>query len=148
MERKLYISDEAIEKYGLLYFDGYDADDYVSIARDDFVELEDGLLLLRDDMYNLYLSANECDESFNDIDDLKQKIILLKKCIYFKMSYICELAGVPYQSFKNWKNNNYKGLSDTRIETLLRVMSNIMNDWNNIVVNVNETNEIIEQEDY
>ena len=128
MERKLYISDEAIEKYGLLYFEGYDADDYVSIARTDFVELEDGLLLSMDDMYNLYLSANESDEAFNDINDLSPKIKLVKKCDYFNMPSICKIANIPYQSYRNWKSNNYKGLSDTRIETLLRVMANIMND--------------------
>ena len=71
MEEKLYISDEALEKYGYAYFKGMTADDYKYEADSEFKELEDGLLVSRSDMYDIYLQANEEDEGFNDIDDIK-----------------------------------------------------------------------------
>ena len=84
MEEKLFISDEALEKYGYAYFKGMEADDYKAIASNEFIELEEGLLLSRDDMYNLYLSANEDDERFNDINDINDAIVFKGDEVYVK----------------------------------------------------------------
>ncbi len=122
MERKLYISDEAIEKFDLVEFDSVEVDDYVGIAGNDFVELENGILVTRDDMYNIYLSVKEDDESFNDIEDLRNSIFITSHEKVFNMKEICERASVPYQSYKNWKQRNYKGLSDYRLERIVEEM--------------------------
>ena len=70
MERKLYVSDEAIEKMGKGYFKKIDVDNLAHQADDGFVKLEDDLLLSRDDMYDLYISVSEEDVCFNDVEDL------------------------------------------------------------------------------
>lgn len=124
MEEKLYISDEALEKYGYAYFNGMEADDYKGIADGSFKELEDGLLLTRDDMYNIYLSANEYDESFNDIDDIQDIIYIDSHREVFNMRVICERASVGYSTYRNWKSNAYKGLSDYKISRLVEEMKN------------------------
>ena len=124
MEEKLFISDEALEKYGYAYFKGMEADDYKGIADGSFKELEDGLLLNRDDMYNIYLSANEYDESFNDIDDIQDIIYIDSHREVFNMRVICERASVGYSTYRNWKSNAYKGLSDYKISRLVEEMKN------------------------
>lgn len=124
MEEKLFISDEALEKYGYAYFKGMETDDYKGIADGSFKELEDGLLLNRDDMYNIYLSANEYDESFNDIDDIQDIIYIDSHCEVFNMRVICERASVGYSTFRNWKANAYRGLSDYKISRLVEEMKN------------------------
>ena len=48
-------------------------EDFRAMADNKTVELENGLLLSRDDMYNLYLSSNENDESFIEIGNLQGK---------------------------------------------------------------------------
>lgn len=73
MERKLYISNEAIKKYGKEYFENYDTDNYELVSNafwGDFYKLDDGLLLIKDDMDDLYLSVNKDDEVFENIEDL------------------------------------------------------------------------------
>lgn len=122
MKEKLYISDEALEKYGYAYFEDKEADDFKGIAGNEFIELEDGLILSRDDMYNIYLSANECDESFNDIDDIQDIIYIDSHCEAFNMRVICERASVGYSTFRNWKSNAYRGLSDYKISRLVEEM--------------------------
>lgn len=124
MEEKLYISEEAIEKYSLVYFEGMEADDFRYEADDDPKELEDGLLMYRDDMGNIYLSANECDERFNDIEDLKDNIYILSHEKVFNMAEICRRASVDYQQYKNWKSKGCYGLSDYKIERLVEEMKN------------------------
>lgn len=46
MSEKLFVSDEALEKYGYAYFNGMEADDYELIAENEPKKLEDGLLVL------------------------------------------------------------------------------------------------------
>lgn len=67
---KLFVSDELLEVKGEEYFEGVEYDDYKSLANDDTVVLEDGVILTRDDMYNLYLSLTEEDESFEEIESI------------------------------------------------------------------------------
>lgn len=67
---KLFVSDELLEARGKEYFEGVEYDDYKSLANDDTVVLEDGVILTRDDMYNLYLSLTEEDESFEEIESI------------------------------------------------------------------------------
>ncbi len=122
MEEKLYISDEALEKYGYAYFKDMEADDYRYEANDDFKELEDGLLLSRDDMYNIYLQANECDESFNDIDDIQDIIYIDSHINVFNMIEICKRAGIAESTYRNWRSKGYKGLSDYKISRLVEEM--------------------------
>lgn len=124
MEEKLFISDEALEKYGYAYFKGMEADDYRYEANDDFKELEDGLLLSRDDMYNIYLQANEYDESFNDIDDIQDIIYIDSHINVFNMIEICKRAGIAESTYRNWRSKGYKGLSDYKISRLVEEMKN------------------------
>lgn len=124
MEEKLYISDEALEKYGYAYFNGMEADDYRYEANDDFKELEDGLLLSRDDMYNIYIQANEYDESFNDIDDIQNIIYIDSHINVFNMIEICKRAGIAESTYRNWRSKGYKGLSDYKISRLVEEMKN------------------------
>lgn len=122
MEEKLFISDEALEKYGYAYFKGMEADDYKAIASNEFIELEEGLLLSRDDMYNLYLSANEDDESFNDINDIQDIIYIDSHITVFNMIEICKRAGIAESTYRNWRSKGYKGLSDYKISRLVEEM--------------------------
>lgn len=122
MEEKLFISDEALEKYGYAYFKDMEADDYRYEANDDFKELEDGLLLSRDDMYNIYLQANEYDESFNDIDDIQNIIYIDSHINVFNMIEICKRAGIAESTYRNWRSKGYKGLSDYKISRLVEEM--------------------------
>lgn len=122
MEEKLFISDEALEKYGHAYFKGMEADDYKAIASNEFIELEEGLLLSRDDMYNLYLSANEDDESFNDINDIQDIIYIDSHITVFNMIEICKRAGIAESTYRNWRSKGYKGLSDYKISRLVEEM--------------------------
>lgn len=122
MEEKLFISDEALEKYGYAYFKSMEADDYKGIADGSFKELEDGLLLTRDDMYNIYLSANEYDESFNDIDDIQDIIYIDSHINVFNMIEICKRAGIAESTYRNWRSKGYKGLSDYKISRLVEEM--------------------------
>ena len=122
MEEKLFISDEALEKYGYAYFKDMEADDYRYEANDDFKELEDGLLLSRDDMYNIYLQANECDELFNDIDDIQDIIYIDSHINVFNMIEICKRAGIAESTYRNWRSKGYKGLSDYKIGRLVEEM--------------------------
>lgn len=122
MEEKLYISDEALEKYGYAYFKDMEADDYKAIASNEFIELEEGLLLSRDDMYNLYLSANEDDESFNDINDIQDIIYIDSHITVFNMIEICKRAGIAESTYRNWRSKGYKGLSDYKISRLVEEM--------------------------
>lgn len=127
METKLYISDEAIEKYGYAHFRGVEYDDYKSIACDEFIELEDGLLVNRDDMYNIYISVNEDDVTFSDIEDLRNEIELSYNTQFFNMTAVCKLAEVNYSTFKGWKNNGF-GMSEKKIVQILKTMKEISND--------------------
>ena len=69
MERKLYVSQEALELKGKEYFKELDINELIRTADNSFVEYE-GLLLSRDDMYDLYLSVEEDDSCFTDVEDL------------------------------------------------------------------------------
>lgn len=72
MEKKLFISDEAIKKFGKEYFINDDVFDYEGKADPyDYVKLDDGLLLARDDMDNLYLQVTEDDSCFTDVEELE-----------------------------------------------------------------------------
>lgn len=122
MEEKLYISDEALEKYGYAYFNGMEADDFKYEADSEFKELEDGLLVSRSDMYDIYLQANEDDESFNDIDDIQDIIYIDSHINVFNMSEICKRAGIADSTYRNWKAKGYKGMSDRSIEKIVKEM--------------------------
>lgn len=122
MEEKLFISDEALEKYGYAYFKGMEADNFKGIASNEFIELEDGLILSRDDMYNIYLSANEYDESFNDIDDIQDIIYIDSHINVFNMIEICKRAEIVESTYRNWRSKGYKGLSDYKISRLVEEM--------------------------
>ena len=69
METKLYVSQEALELKGKEYFKELDINELIRTADNSFVEYE-GILLSRDDMYNLYLSVEEDDSCFTDVEDL------------------------------------------------------------------------------
>lgn len=69
MERNLFISEEALIEKGKEYFKELDINELIRTADNSFVEYE-GLLLSRDDMYNLYLSVEEDDSCFTDVEDL------------------------------------------------------------------------------
>lgn len=122
MEEKLFISDEALEKYGYAYFNGMESDDFKYEADSEFKELEDGLLVSRSDMYNIYLQANEYDESFNDIDDIQDIIYIDSHCKVFNMIEICKRAGIAESTYRNWRSKGYKGLSDYKISRLVEEM--------------------------
>ncbi len=128
MEEKLFISDEALEKYGYAHFKGFEYEDFKSIATwGEFIELEDGLLLNRDDMDDYYIQATEDDCSFNDIEDLVNKIELAYNTQFFNMTKVCEVAKVNYNTFKGWKNNGLC-MSEKKIIQILKTMKEISND--------------------
>ncbi len=127
MSEKLFVSDEALEKYGYAYFNGMEADDYELIAENEPKKLEDGLLVCRDDMYNIYLSVSETDESFNDVEDIADIIYIDAHVDVFNMRVICERAGVGYSTFRNWKSAKYKGLNSYKIERIVEEMRNATN---------------------
>lgn len=122
MEEKLYISDAALEKYGYAYFNGMEADDFQYEADNELKELDDGLLMCRDDMENIYLSANEYDEVFNDIDDIQDIIYIDSHINVFNMIEICKRAGIAESTYRNWRSKGYKGLSDYKISRLVEEM--------------------------
>lgn len=125
MSEKLFVSDEAIEKYGYAHFRRFEYDDFNLIATwGEFVELEDGLLLNRDDMDDYYLQVSEDDCSFNDIEGLANKIELAYNTQFFNMTSVCELAKVNYSTFKGWKNNGL-GMSEKKVIQLLKAMKEI-----------------------
>lgn len=119
---KLYISDEALEKYGYAYFKDMESDDFKYEADSKFKELEDGLLVSRSDMYDIYLQANEDDESFNDIDDIQDIIYIDSHINVFNMIEICKRAGIAESTYRNWRSKGYKGLSDYKISRLVEEM--------------------------
>lgn len=121
---KLYISEEALEKYGYAYFKDMEADDYQYEADSEFKELEDGLLVSRSDMYDIYLQANEDDESFNDIDDIQDIIYIDSHINVFNMIEICKRAGIAESTYRNWRSKGYKSLSDYKISRLVEEMKN------------------------
>ena len=121
---KLYISDEALEKYGYAYFKDMEADDFKYEADNELKELEDGLLLSRSDMGDIYLQANEYDESFNDIDDIQNIIHIDSHINVFNMIEICKRAGIAESTYRNWRSKGYKGLSDYKISRLVEEMKN------------------------
>lgn len=124
MEEKLFISDKALEKYGYAYFKGMEVDDFKYEADNEFKELEDGLLVSRSDMYDIYLQANEYDESFNDIDDIQDIIYIDSHINIFNMVEICKRAGIAESTYRNWRSKGYKGLSDYKINKLVEEMKN------------------------
>lgn len=124
MEEKLFISDEALEKYGYAYFKDMKSDDFKYEADSEFKELEDGLLVSRSDMYDIYLQANEDDESFNDIDDIQDIIYIDSHINVFNMIEICKRAGIAESTYRNWRSKGYKGLSDYKIGRLVEEMKN------------------------
>lgn len=63
---KLFVSEEAIQEKGI--FEDYSLSDLKRIADSNgYVKLDDGLLLSRDDMDNLYISKTEEDECFEEM---------------------------------------------------------------------------------
>lgn len=66
---KLYVSEEALKEKGKEYFEELDINELIRTADNSFIEYE-GLLLSRDDMYDLYLSVEEDDSCFTDVEDL------------------------------------------------------------------------------
>lgn len=63
---KLFVSEEAIKEKGI--FEDYSLSDLKRIADPNgYVKLDDGLLLSRDDMDNLYISKTEEDECFEEM---------------------------------------------------------------------------------
>ena len=63
---KLFVSEEAIQEKGI--FEDYSLSDLKRIADPNvYLKLDDGLLLSRDDMDNLYISKTEEDECFEEM---------------------------------------------------------------------------------
>lgn len=125
MEAKLYISDELLKAKGYAFFKGVEYDDYKELASDDYIRLENDIVLSRDDMYNLYLSSNEEDESFEDVDELINKISLDYYSKSFNMKEICSKANVNYTTYRAWKQ---KGLNANKIIALLEEMKKLSSE--------------------
>ncbi|OUC52260.1 hypothetical protein B7939_02230 [Eggerthia catenaformis] len=68
MDKKLYVSDQAIELKGKEFFKNMKISDYEYPILDG--DLIDGLIVSYDNMDNIYLSVNDSDESYTDSDDL------------------------------------------------------------------------------
>ena len=69
MERKLFISVEALQNKGKEYFRNLDASDYCQAPYGSYM-LDDGLLISIDDMNDVYVQLTEDDEAFTDVEDL------------------------------------------------------------------------------
>ena len=68
MDKKLYVSDEAIKLKGKEFFKNRKISDYEYPILDG--DLIDELIVSYDNMDNIYLSVNDSDESYTDSDDL------------------------------------------------------------------------------
>lgn len=67
--RNLWISHEAIEKYGGDYFKNCDAFDFWNVEGTQ----DDGTVVNYDDMGNVYISLNDSDECFTNVNELRGK---------------------------------------------------------------------------
>ena len=66
MLRGLYVSEDALEEFGMDYFESMLFDELSRLA--DYrklITLDDKLILSMDDMYNLYISVKEEDCVYN-----------------------------------------------------------------------------------
>lgn len=143
--KKLFISNEAISKYGFGHFKNFNYDALVRMADDDFKELEDGLLIIKDDN-DILIQATEADDKFNDIEDIRYEIELIYHSQFFNMKSICEYTGIKYQTYRNWKNNN-QSFGNDKIKKLLNAMIDVSKEIENSIIDMNpmtlETNEHI-----
>lgn len=125
MERKLYISDDLIEKEGIENF--YNITDVNDVDYWD-VETEaknNGWVFSCDDMGDVYLSLTDEYGAYTDYEDLYKKAELAYRSKYYVMKNICELASVNYQTYKNSVANGYAKLSDEKVDALLKAMNRI-----------------------
>lgn len=125
MENKLYVSSKLIKEKGYAYLMDVEYDDFKGLANNDSVELEDGVILTRDDMYDLYLSLTEEDSGFEDIEELRNQIVLDYYSKSFNMKNICEKANVNYTTYRAWKQ---KGLNPYKIIALLEEMKKLSSE--------------------
>lgn len=126
MKRRLFISEKAIEKLGYNFFLNLDAYDFVDEID---TTTEYGYSVYKDDMEDIYVYVNKKDETFIEINYLIEEYrekLLCEKSEIFNMRAICELADVPYQTFRTWKAKGY-GLNKKRVLALLTTMKNAMN---------------------
>lgn len=121
MKRRLFISEKAIEKLGYNFFLNLDAYDFVDEID---TTTEYGYSVYKDDMDDIYVYVNEKDETFIEINYLIEEYrekLLIEKSEIFNMRAICELADVPYQTYRTWKAKGY-GLNEKRTLALLTAM--------------------------
>lgn len=133
MGKQLFISDEAIQKYGYDYFYKMNADDFLSVSKnleliDDggYRELDDGLLLSINNLQNVTLQENESDSVFYEYSEIRERMILYHNSKYYNMKEVCQEANISYQVYRNWKNSN-KPFSDLKVKQLLKAMISISN---------------------
>lgn len=133
--RRLYVSNNAIKKYGYNHFRNFTFNNYCDIADKKLKELEDGLLIIANSEINdpnkdIFIFIDETDINFatyDDIEDIRLKIELSYHSQFFNMKKICELASINYQTYRNWKNS-YKPFNDDKIKKLLNAMINTTKD--------------------
>lgn len=141
--KKLLISNEAICKYGYGHFKDFNYDQLDSIADDDFKELDDGLLIIKDDG-DILVQATETDETFNNIESIRYEIELIYHSQFFQMKSICENSGIKYQTYRNWKNNK-QSFGIDKIKKMLNTMIQVSKSIESSLIELNpmtlETNE-------
>ena len=133
--KRLYVSNNAIKKYGYNHFRNFTFNNYCDIADKKLKELEDGLLIIANSEINdpnkdIFILIDETDINFatyNDIEDIRLEIELSYHSQFFNMKKICELASVNYQTYRNWKNS-YTSFSSDKIKKLLIAMTSITKD--------------------
>lgn len=147
MNKKLYISNEALQKFGYGYFYNMSVNDFVKEAQNDIYETDDGLLVQVVNSLRVNLKASESDRKYNEYKTIVNKITLSHKSMYFNMKALCEKADISYQTYRNWKNS-FTSFSDLKVNKLLDCMMEISNE---IVKDINlnkgrtEMNEIVKE---
>ena len=117
---KVYVSDDLIQKEGLAFFYEMQFNDFW--CRNFGIQEDYGYYLSVSDMGDYYLSVDENDCSFNDIEDLEDKIELAYRSKFYSMKQVCEKAGINYQTYKQASSSNFKSFSDKKDKQLLETM--------------------------
>lgn len=76
-------------------------------------------------MFELDLESISCG---NGAYNMNEKLVsqLIKYSEFYNMKEVCQLAGVNYQVFRNWKSNpTNNAISEDKAKELLKTMKNL-----------------------
>ncbi len=120
---KIFINQKLIDDYGLSYFVHLDINDFFSdIAYENSVNIDERIYIERDITPDVYIidEENEDNQRYININ----WVYLLYYSQYFNMKEICNLAGISYSTYHNWKSELHY-LSETKVCLLLKTMKEL-----------------------